>query len=91
MLMLEGRAGRGLGLNMARGLAEAGAKGLAILDYRREEGEQSAKDLCAQTGVPVTFFHVDITDEKSVDQAVQAAAKRHGSIDILLNSAGVAE
>ena len=85
------RAGRGLGFNIAKGLLEAGARALAILDYRQEEGELAAKQLTEETGTPVTFFHCDITEENSVEEAVQSAVRNFGGIDILVNSAGVAE
>lgn len=85
-----GRAGRGLGYNMAQALAEAGCRGIAILDLL-PEGEQAACELSEQTGVDVRYYSVDVTQELVVQQTIQDIMDRYGRIDILINSAGIAE
>ncbi|KAF2250397.1 NAD(P)-binding protein [Trematosphaeria pertusa] len=83
-------AGRGLGYNMAQALAEAGVRGMAILDLL-PEGEQAARELAEQTGVDVLFYPIDITQELVVQQTVQDIMDHFGRIDILINSAGIAD
>lgn len=81
---------RGLGLNMAQALAESGVKAIAILDIQESLGVQSAHELSAATGIPVNYYHVDITDDAAVVAAVDEVVSAFGSVDVLINSAGVA-
>ncbi|KAF2472510.1 NAD(P)-binding protein [Lindgomyces ingoldianus] len=83
--------GRGLGYNMAQGLAEAGIKGVAILDLLKDDGEQAARELSEQTGVDVRFYPVDITNDVAVQRTVQDIVNHYGRLDILINSAGIAD
>lgn len=76
---------------MAHAIAEAGAKGVAILDVNQELGEISALTLKKQTHVDCRFFKVDVTNEHAVHVAVDQIVAHFGSVDILINSAGIAE
>ena len=84
-------AGRGLGFNMAQGLAEVGVRGIAILDVQQDIGDQAAQELGEQTGVDVRFYRVDVRDGQSVRQAVQDVVDHFGEINVLINAAGIAE
>jgi gluconate 5-dehydrogenase len=79
---------RGLGLAMAKALAEAGA---SISVAARDEGKtQSAAALIQSVyGVESAGFYCDVAVEASVQAAVAQTAKRFGRIDILINSAGI--
>lgn len=83
--------GRGLGYNMAQALAESGIHGIAILDVQKEAGELAARELSEQTGVDVRFYAADITNELAVASTVQDIMDHYGRIDVLINSAGIAE
>lgn len=76
---------------MAQALAEAGAKSIALLDIREDLGNSTAAELHKTTGLPIQFYAVDVTDEHSVAEAVSRAHKDLGAIDIVVNSAGIAE
>lgn len=79
-------AGRGLGLEIARGLAAAGAH--VVLNGRNAATLRSAcADLAAEGGAvePAAF---DIADEPAAANAVQAVVARHGRLDILVNNVG---
>lgn len=76
---------------MSQALAEAGISGIAILDVLKEDGEQAARDLAEETGVDVRFYPVDITNERAVQKTVQDIVTHYGRIDVLINSAGIAE
>ena len=79
---------RGLGLAMAKALAEAGAS--VSIAARSEKENQVAEQLIReQYGRDCMSVICDVTDEQSVQQAVQATAERFGRIDILINSAGI--
>ncbi len=74
---------QGIGLALARGLAEAGAE--VILNGRDETRlEAAARDLA---GAHILAF--DATDHQAVRQAVDRFEAETGAIDILVNNAGI--
>lgn len=79
--------GRGLGLGMATGLAEAGAK--VVIIGSSAAAEKSAQAL-RERGLDVTGLQGDLSDREGLpvlfDRAVELLG---GGIDILLNNAGV--
>jgi NAD(P)-dependent dehydrogenase (short-subunit alcohol dehydrogenase family) len=78
---------KGLGLAMARGLAQAGAD-IAICS--RNEGELSkARDAVAsETGRRVEAIPADMTNRADVRRLADEATRRLGKVDILVNNAG---
>jgi gluconate 5-dehydrogenase len=79
---------RGLGLAMAKALAEAGAD-ISIAARSAKENEQAEKeikDLYKRACISTTC---DVTDEQSVKDTVRVTVERFGKIDILINSAGI--
>ncbi|KAI1079979.1 NAD(P)-binding protein [Whalleya microplaca] len=82
---------RGLGNHMARACAEAGAKALVIFDANQELGDESAAELHEKTGLPVSFFKVDVRDGAAINAAVDAVVETYGAPDVLINSAGIAD
>ncbi len=81
-------AGRGLGEEMATALADAGAN-VAIADIDGSNAEATADDL-AELGVDTMAIRTDVTDEAEVEAMTDAVVDRFGSIDVMLNNAGVA-
>lgn len=77
----------GIGLGIARGLAEAGA---AIIVAGRDPAKSSraVKELEAK-GARAKAIAVDMTDERSCRQMVDEAAGAFGRLDILVNNAGM--
>lgn len=73
---------RGIGFAIAARFLQSGAK-VALWDIAG--AEQSASKLPGSIGVAV-----DVTQEKSVAAAVADTERRHGPIDILVASAGIA-
>lgn len=82
---------RGLGNHMARACAEAGAKALVIFDANQQLGDESAEELHRKTGLPVTFFKVDVRDGDAINAAVDSVVQMYGAPDVLINSAGIAD
>ncbi len=76
---------------MARACAEAGAKAIAIFDANQELGDESAAELHQKTGLPVSFFKVDVRDGNAINAAVQNVVDLYGTPDVLVNSAGIAD
>ena len=79
--------GSGIGRATAAALAGVGAA-IAVLDIDPVRAAAVAEEIAA-LGRPVSSHAADVTDEKSVDAAIDAVAARHGGIDILINSAGI--
>ena len=73
----------GLGAATAARLASLGAK-VALFDLNAEAGEAHAKEIGGK------FFTVNVTDEASVEAALEAAEAAHGKARILVNCAGIA-
>jgi NAD(P)-dependent dehydrogenase (short-subunit alcohol dehydrogenase family) len=78
---------RGLGLVLARELAADGAK-LTIVARDRAELDRARADLEAR-GAEVLAFPCDVRDQRAAQAAVERAVARYGSIDVLVNNAGV--
>ena len=74
----------GLGEGTARFLLEKGAK-ISILDFAEERGKKLAEEL----GEQVIFCKTDVTDEKSVQTAVELTMAKFGAIHFAVNCAGV--
>ena len=77
----------GIGLGMARGLAEAGAA-VVIAGRNEAKTEQAAAEL-RSGGAKSTGMVADVTDEHSCRLLVAAAVETHGGLDILVNNAGI--
>jgi 2-deoxy-D-gluconate 3-dehydrogenase len=77
----------GIGLGMARGMAEAGAA-IAIAGRNTAKSEAAAAEL-AKLGVKTAVLNVDVSSEASCRKMIEDAAKALGRIDILLNNAGI--
>ncbi|MEX2325016.1 MAG: 3-oxoacyl-ACP reductase family protein [Nitriliruptoraceae bacterium] len=74
----------GIGAAICRALADAGAH--VLVGYG---GNQNAAENVASACPSATALHIDVTDEASVEAAVQTAAD-HGTLSIVVNNAGVA-
>jgi 3-dehydrosphinganine reductase len=79
----------GLGLELARRLAAQGAR-LTLIARDRARLERAAEELRAIPGVAkVRIESVDVRDEAAVYACMQRVADADGSIDVLINSAGI--
>jgi len=79
---------KGLGLAMAAGLASAGAN-VALVNRNLEEGQAAAESLAKTYGIDAKAYSADVTKESEINSAVAAAQNDLGSVDILINSAGI--
>ncbi len=79
---------RGLGLSMAQALAEAGAA-ISIAARDTNVNRAAAKQLQDNYSVEVISTCCDVTEEASIQEAVEKTIERFGKIDILINSAGI--
>lgn len=74
----------GIGGAIAEAYAAKGAR-VAILDLQ----EHAAQTQAERVGGGARGFHCDVSDAESVARAVDAVVAEYGTIDILVNSAGV--
>lgn len=79
---------RGLGLQMAHALGEAGAR-LVISSRKAEDLEQATAELKA-AGVDAHWVAADGQQEQDMQRLAQAAIDHLGQVDILVNNAGAA-
>ena len=77
----------GIGLGMARGLAEAGAD-IAIVGRNETKSLAAAADL-ARLGVKAISVVADVTDPSAVADMVARVGRELGRLDILVNNAGI--
>lgn len=81
--LVVGAAEGGLGAYAARALAAAGATvAVADLEARADDLAATARECGGST------HHVDVTDEASVGALVDAVAREHGRIDVLVACQG---
>lgn len=78
---------RGLGLVLARELAEQGAR--LVLLARDAQALDRAKAELDEVGAEVLAIPCDVRDAQAVRIAIRRAAERFGRIDVLVNNAGV--
>jgi NAD(P)-dependent dehydrogenase (short-subunit alcohol dehydrogenase family) len=79
---------RGLGLVMAKTMAEAGAA-VCIASRSKKENEEAEQSIRQLYGVGALSVSCDVTSEESMAGTVRQVIDRFGKIDILINSAGI--
>jgi gluconate 5-dehydrogenase len=77
----------GLGMAMATGLAEAGAR-IVINDISQEKLDNAIKEYAAN-GIKATGYLFDVTKEEQVIEYIARIEKEVAPIDILVNNAGI--
>ena len=93
LLDLSGRtaivtgAAQGFGFACARRLAEAGAA--VVLGDRRRDRLDAAVARLAALALQVTAVEADVSVEADVERLVETAVADFGSLDVLVNNAGV--
>lgn len=77
-------AARGVGAGVARRFVAEGAR-VALLDVLDDAGAA----LAAELGAAAHYQHCDLADEAQVREAIDAAARHFGGLDVLYNNAAV--
>jgi 3-oxoacyl-[acyl-carrier protein] reductase len=78
---------QGIGKSIAVRFLEEGAK-VALCDVNPEGAQAAAMEL-SQSGNTVRAYAMNVSDEKSVNDAVQNIMNDFGRVDILVNNAGI--
>ncbi len=78
---------QGIGFGIARGLGQAGAT--IILNGRDKEKLNQAISTLSQEGLNVHGYSFDVSDPKQIDQNISTIEREMGTIDVLVNNAGI--
>lgn len=77
----------GIGLAAVRRFASEGAK-VVMADFDETAGKEQEEVLRAD-GLDVTYVQVNVADRESVSRMIGLALNTYGTIDILINNAGI--
>jgi 2-deoxy-D-gluconate 3-dehydrogenase len=77
----------GIGLGMARGLADAGAD-VAVVGRNEDKSKAAVTELAVRS-VRAIAVATDVTDKEAVSRMVEHVKSELGRIDILINNAGI--
>jgi NAD(P)-dependent dehydrogenase (short-subunit alcohol dehydrogenase family) len=81
---------QGIGEATARLLAARGARGIALVDRRREKGEAVAASL-NEAGTKTIFVEADLGIHEQVQRIIPAVDAAFGRVDIVCNIAGLTD
>ncbi|BCG59419.1 SDR family NAD(P)-dependent oxidoreductase [Paenibacillus sp. URB8-2] len=81
-------AGRGIGRAVAMAYAAEGAQ-VVIAELKKEIGEKTAEDI-RRKGGKALFISCDVSREAYIAAVVRQTVQAFGSVDILINNAGIA-
>ncbi|PXY26547.1 short chain dehydrogenase [Prauserella coralliicola] len=89
---LDGRriviTGASSGIGRATALQVAAEGGVPLLVARRRPELEELRDEIVAAGGQASVYPADLTDEESVNKAVEAMLADHGRVDMLVNNAG---
>ncbi len=80
-------AGRGIGQQIAKKLAEAGAK-VAVVDLKPEWCEETV-GIVKAAGSEAIALGCNVAESAEVDACVKAVIEKFGTVDIMVNNAGI--
>ncbi|WP_234324766.1 SDR family oxidoreductase [Streptomyces albus] len=87
-LVLVTGAGSGIGRATAFSFAEAGARVIAV--DRDGDGAHRTAQLARLAGAPEAWAEtVDVADEQAMEKLAEKVAAEYGTVDVLVNNAGV--
>jgi len=78
---------RGIGRAIALGFGNEGAN-VVIADIREDQGEETAR-MVTEVGGQGLFVFVDVSKKADVEAMVQKTLETFGTIDVLVNNAGI--
>ena len=79
----------GIGLGIARALAEAGSAVVLNGFGIAAEIAQAREQIAADCGVEVSYSAADMTSRDAIAEMIAATVAGHGRLDILVNNAGI--
>jgi NAD(P)-dependent dehydrogenase (short-subunit alcohol dehydrogenase family) len=82
-------AGRGIGRCIAQSYASEGAK-VVIAETNPDWGLETQKSILSAEGT-AAFIQTDVSNPKDIEELVRKTVELYGTIDILINNAGVSK
>ncbi|KAM3418779.1 hypothetical protein BST61_g4749 [Cercospora zeina] len=80
---------RGIGLEVVRGLAEAGAT-VALIYTASKDAEETAKSISQSTGQKIVAYKSDVRSKDTITKTISQIAADFGRLDIVVANAGIA-
>jgi NAD(P)-dependent dehydrogenase (short-subunit alcohol dehydrogenase family) len=81
---------QGIGFSIAQAAARAGAQGLVVTGRDPQKGAAAAAEV-ERSGTPALFVAADLEKAHAPDEIFDAALKRFGRVDALVNSAALTD
>ncbi|OQA21827.1 MAG: 3-oxoacyl-(acyl-carrier-protein) reductase FabG [Actinobacteria bacterium ADurb.Bin346] len=79
----------GIGKKITESMLYEGAT-VCIFDINEERGAETTGELSKKYGKEkIVFFEVNVADEEQTAEAMESIAEKYGSIDVLVNNAGI--
>ncbi|KAJ5135950.1 oxidoreductase [Penicillium atrosanguineum] len=79
---------RGIGLEVSRGLAEAGAN-VALIYNSSKTAEAIAAEIASANNVRAVAYQANVTDQSQIELVIQQVAQDFGKLDILVANSGI--
>jgi 3-hydroxybutyrate dehydrogenase len=79
----------GIGLGIARALAQAGSDVVLNGFGSADEIESTRAGLAAECAVEVSYSPADMTDAGAIEAMIATTLRGHGRLDVLVNNAGI--
>lgn len=80
---------KGIGKEIVRGLAEAGAEVALIYATSAEAAAQTAEEIASATGVTVRTYQSDVRSRASIASTVDEIVRDFGHLDVMVANSGV--
>lgn len=78
---------RGIGVEVCKALAEAGAT-IALIYTSSKDADDTAAKISKETGVVVKAYRTDVKDKSKITSTINQIAEEFGKLDICVANAG---
>ncbi|KAJ5797344.1 Short-chain dehydrogenase/reductase SDR [Penicillium pulvis] len=79
---------RGIGLEVSRGLAEAGAN-VALIYNSSKNADKIAAEIASTNNVEAAAYQANVTSQTEIETTIQQIAKDFGKLDIIVCNSGI--